>query len=542
MRKWLNKKFQFVLLLGSFFLMSCAVQQEKKILVVPPQSPPKTNKGVEIAEKIIAICDSVSNPSLSEEEKKTLFIDGEKALSEYFLLSEEEKEEPRLQGAVERYFLLSLQNALKTNETPTKAEEEESPKDEILNMTTFLSPDELIETLKEVEKTKEKISLGIPIPLENETVLSYIRLYESKLKNWFSSSLERGTPYLSEIKAVFQDENVPPELVYLGIVESAFKTNVRSRAGALGMWQFMEGTARKYGLKIDFWEDERLDPIKSSRASAKYLNFLYSLFEDWHLALASYNCGEGKILRYKKLHPQGDFWSLRKTKFIRKETKEYVPAILAAIIVASQPDSFGIKISEGNKNKNFAAITIDSQVDLRSLARDLNISVETLLFLNPSLKRIVTPPGSCELRVPADLYEKAENYFKEKKGKQVDYVIHTVKKGENIRTIAKKYKIEPSEISAVNLGLPTRLRPRTQILIVRNGTNLLVSNENVEKPPQSESVVEKKEDKFYIVKKGDTLAKIARENGTTVESICKANKITQKTILKIGMKLLISPN
>ncbi|NMB99783.1 MAG: transglycosylase SLT domain-containing protein [Thermoanaerobaculaceae bacterium] len=534
------KTFALLICFGAL-LVSCAVQQEQKIYPVVQQTSPKVNRGQELADKIMSICDSLSNSEISDDEKKGLYSEGENALNEYFMLEEEEMKEPRLQGAVERFLAISLKNALKVNEAPTKKEEEESPKDELLNMTTFLSADELLETLKEVEKAKENISLGIPIPLDNETVLSYVRLYESKLKNWFSASLERGYPYLDEIKAVFKDENVPPELVYLGIVESAFKINARSRAGALGMWQFMEGTAKKYELKIDFWEDERLDPIKSARASAKYLNFLYSTFQDWHLAIASYNCGEGKILRYKSTHPKGDFWSLRKTRFIRKETKEYVPAILAAIIVASQPESFGIKISSSYKERDFASIAIDFQVDLRELARFLDVPVETLLFLNPSLKRVLTPPGKYELKVPANLYEKAENYLKTKKDLRVEYVIHTVRKGETIRTIARKYKIEPSEISAVNIGLPARLRPKTQILIIRNGENHFSKESAVSLNNQSKSDIgeEKKVSQTYIVKKGDTLAKIARDNGTTVESLCRSNKITTKTTLKIGMKLVI---
>lgn len=519
--------------------MSCAFQQKQKITTVSQQLAPKVNRGSELAQRLISICDLLWKNEISEEEKKQLFAEGERALNEYFLLEEEEVKEPRIQGAIERFLVISLNEALKANEVPLRKEDEESPKDELLNMTTFLSADELLETLKEVEKAKENISLGIPIPLDNKTVLSYVRLYESKWKNWFSTALERGAPYIEEIKAIFRDENVPPELVYLGIVESAFKINARSRAGALGMWQFMKGTAKKYELKIDFWEDERLDPIKSARASAKYLNFLYSTFDDWHLALAAYNCGEGKILRYRALHPKGDFWSLRKTKFIRKETKEYVPAVLAAIIVAMQPESFGIKRSNFSKEKDFAAIEVDFQIDLRSLARDLNVSVETLLFLNPSLKRILTPPRNYELKVPTHLYEKAEDYLKTKKDKKIEYVIHSVKKGETIRTIARKYKIEPSEVSAVNIGLPRRLRPKTQILIVRNRENGISKGALAVKISNPDVRSDKEPSRIYIVKKGDTLGKIARENGTTVESLCRTNKITPKTILKIGMKLVI---
>lgn len=523
----------FIFLFIVINLLSCAVQKEQIITPIEVKNSQKTNRAMEIAEKLISVCESISNKETLEE-KKEFFVEGEEVLNEYFALKEEEIQEPRLQGAIERFLLLSFNNELILNKSPEK-KEEESPKDELLNMTTFLSPNELLSALKEVEKAKEKISLGIPIPLDNQAVLSYVRLYETKLKNWFTASLERGLPYIDEIKAVFKDENVPLELVYLGIVESGFKTNARSRAGALGMWQFMEGTAKKYDLKVDFWRDERLDPIKSARASAKYLNFLFSSFNDWHLSLASYNCGEGKIIKYKSAHPKGDFWSLRKTKFIRKETKEYVPAVLAAIIVASEPESFGIKISNSSlKERNFASIPINFQVDLRSLARELNIPLETLLFLNPELKRVITPVEDYELKVPANLYEKTLKYLKANENKKIDYIIHTVKKGETIKSIAKKYKVDPSEIKSVNLALPVRLRLRTQILIIKNG--LTPIKETVSQISFSKNEIQQK---YYVVKKGDTLSKIAQANGTTVEGICKANKISKQTILRIGMKLVI---
>lgn len=532
-------------------LVSCATQQKKPIRPVEPEKAQKISRARQLSEDISALLGTLENTPPGEVSGKDIEASMEDLLDRYLSLPQEEQKDLRLQGSVERLFDESRRLAISANRAPeaVSGEEPPAPEDELLEVTTFLSPDELKATLEAVSKAKERLQLGIQIPEDNEEVLGYVRLYQTKLKKWFTGALERGGPYIPEMKKIFKDEDVPPELVYLGIVESAFKSNAKSRAKALGMWQFMEGTAKNYGLTCDFWEDERLDPWKSARASAKYLRTLHNMFNDWNFALASYNAGEGKAIRYLRKYPGKDYWAMRKSRYLRRETKEYVPAILASILIASDPASFGIETPKTSRLEPTASIPVDRPVDLRVLSRHLQMPVEMLSALNPSLKRIVTPPRPYDLKVPASMYETADQFLAAHlSGDMPGYVVHTVRKGETIKTIAKKYKSDPVEIQNINLGATGRLRRGTQILVFPGdgvkapciAAEKKAGDEKAEtagKKPDQEANADSPE--THVVRKGDTLGKIAKKYGTTVGELCRANRITAKTTLRIGQRIRI---
>jgi membrane-bound lytic murein transglycosylase D len=527
---------KFLILLLFLILISCAEKQPTKVKQIEVQPPPQTKNENLLSEKIMIFCESLEKGEVQKDRASTC----NQLFEEYFSLNDEEKKDPRLQGSLERLIELSLKESIKENLAPESiGEVEESPKEKLLDETTFLSQEELLETLKEVENAKATIKTGIPIPLENSDVIKYIGLYQTKLRKWFSESLQRGAPYINELQTIFKDEGIPPELVYLAIVESAFKTNTRSKANAVGMWQFMEGTGKKYGLNIDFFQDERLDPIASARASAKYLKFLYDSFGDWNLALASYNCGEGKIFRYLRHHSKADFWTIKKDRVLKRETREYVPAILGAIVIASNPQSFNFSIEDPPQKLDYAVFKVNFPIDLRGVANELQIPIEHLLILNPSLKRIVTPNREYELKVPANLYEKAENYLKRREELKVDYVIHQVRRGETLRTIAKKYGVDPSEIIEANLSIPKRLNSKTSLLILKNGVKSRVEDKKEIVENKGTANTPEKAETFYEVKRGDTLSKIANKFGKSIDEICKENNISKRTVLRIGMKLKI---
>src|SRR6185503_21032164 len=165
----------------------------------------------------------------------------------------------------------------------------------------------------------------------NDSVLAAIDLYQGPLREWFESALARGGRYLPRIRQVFAAEGIPQDLAYTALVESAFKTSALSRAKARGVWQFMSATGRRYGLHQDWWVDERSNPEKATHAAARYLKELHSMFGDWSLAMAGYNAGEGKVIRAISRYGTNDYWRLRKTRGFRRETKNYVPMIHAAI-------------------------------------------------------------------------------------------------------------------------------------------------------------------------------------------------------------------
>jgi membrane-bound lytic murein transglycosylase D len=210
----------------------------------------------------------------------------------------------------------------------------------------------------------------------------------------------RAGRYLSMIRGVFESRGLPEELAYTAMIESGFNPTAVSRVGAKGMWQFMAGTARRYGLRVDQWIDERLDPEKSTVAAASYLRDLHTMFGSWALAQAAYNAGEVKITKAIRATGSSDFWTLAKTNHLKAETREFVPAIHAATLIAQDPGRYGFEITEPSAS-DIEVVPVPASTDLRRLAPKAGLSVETLRTLNPVLIRAITPPGApYQLRVP----------------------------------------------------------------------------------------------------------------------------------------------
>ena len=234
----------------------------------------------------------------------------------------------------------------------------------------------------------------------NDAVLSCIDLYQGRLRDWFSAALARGGRYLPLIRRVFATEGIPEDLAYVALVESAFRVQAVSPARATGVWQFMSATARRFGLRQDPWVDERHDPEKSTRAAARYLKELHGRFGDWDLALAGYNAGERRVERAVARHRTGDFWKLRGTGSLRRETSNYVPLVHAAIAVARSPGDYGFEVLPEPAR---AAETVRAAggLDLRAASDCAGTTLAEIRLLNPELRRNLTPPGRAfSLRVP----------------------------------------------------------------------------------------------------------------------------------------------
>src|SRR5208283_5828045 len=221
-------------------------------------------------------------------------------------------------------------------------------------------------------------SLSVSLPT-NQTGLNAIErsvtLFTERLRERFSLWLERSSRYLEIMKEILKEKKLPEEIVFLPIIESGFNLNAYSKARAVGPWQFIEATAKRYGLVVDWWRDERKDPVKSSKAAAAYLNDLYTMFGSWNLALAAYNAGEGKISRALKRSDAGDYWSLLLTKQIRNETKEYVPRFIAATMIANTPEDYGFRDLVYNEPLEYDEVKIDSPLDLAIIAQCAGTSV-----------------------------------------------------------------------------------------------------------------------------------------------------------------------
>src|SRR5262245_5462335 len=248
------------------------------------------------------------------------------------------------------------------------------------------------------EAVREEIN-DFPVEL-NDAVLACIDLYQGRLRDWFSEALARGGRYLPHIREVFAEEGIPQDLAYTALVESAFKTNALSRAKAKGVWQFIADTGKRYGLQQDWWVDERSDPEKATRAAAKYLQELHTLLGDWNLVLAGYNAGEFKVLRGISRYGTNDYWKLRKTRAFRTETRNYVPLIHAAIVVAKAPEKYGFDITP-EEPATFELASVAGPVDLRIVAECLETPLDEVRALNPELRRLATPArADYPLRVP----------------------------------------------------------------------------------------------------------------------------------------------
>jgi membrane-bound lytic murein transglycosylase D len=280
-----------------------------------------------------------------------------------------------------------------------------------------------------------------------------LRMFTQSIKPRFSMWLERSGRYIEIMQGILKERNMPTELVFLPIVESGFNPKAYSKARAAGPWQFISATAKRYGLVIDWWKDERKDPVKSTIAASKYLRDLYNMFGSWSLALAAYNAGEGRISKALKRSNSEDYWALLSTSQIRQETKDYVPRYIAATMIANTPEEYGFDNLDYHEPFEYDEVVVYKPVDLEIIAQCSGSSVDTIRELNPELRRWSTPPnvGEYTLRIPpgrADVF--VEKISKIPDNKLLSYDRYIVKKSDNIKKIAAKTKVPVSVILELN--------------------------------------------------------------------------------------------
>lgn len=234
---------------------------------------------------------------------------------------------------------------------------------------------------------------------EHPKVGNYVARYQTDLRTFYGRALERSGRYLPRIEPILRKEGVPKELAYLPLIESGFRTNAKSPASAVGLWQFIPGTGRRYGLRIDGYVDERRDPVKSTRAAARYLKDLYGMFGDWHLSLAAYNTGENRIVRIMNNNDADDFWEMSERGYLYRETEEYVPGFLAALQIASAPEQYGFE-PPALEADEYDVVHVNRLCPLSKIAEWCGTSTDVIKDLNPALLRGVVPPKGYQVRVP----------------------------------------------------------------------------------------------------------------------------------------------
>ena len=363
--------------------------------------------------------------------------------------------------------------------------------DDLLSIPTFEVPTPSPATEKAVADDLLAAVHDIDIP-QNSRVLAYVELFTGRLKGYLQEGLSRGARYLPMIQDVFRAEGLPLDLAYVPLIESAFKPNALSRAKAMGMWQFMRGTALENGLQHDWYIDERADPEKATRAAAKYLKTLYSMFGDWHLALASYNGGPGRVQRAMKRSGRTDFWKLSATsRYLPRETRDYVPLILAAIVIARNPAQYELEVAP-LEAQLFETVTVTGAVDIRRVAEWAGAPVQNIQDLNPELRRWTTPirESEYELKVPMGAAAVINTRLAEQGPADLAPLSHyTVKKGETLLSVSKKLRVSRSDLAEANY-LSTKSRVQTgQQLVIPRAPTLLAARTETPGPEASDVVL-----------------------------------------------------
>jgi len=444
--------------------------------------------------------------------------------------------------------------ALAAGDGFTEKKYEPASIDELLALsTTFGTPAATPEVKDAVQS--DPANHDIPIPL-NQRVLSYIELFQGRLHDFIEEGMKRGSRYLPMIQNVFRAEGLPLDLAYVPLVESAFKPNALSRAKAKGVWQFMTGTAIENGLRRDWYIDERSDPEKATLAAANYLRTLSNIFKgDWHLALASYNGGPGRVQRAMKRARLDDFWELSvRPKLLPRETREYVPMILAAIVIARNPGQYGFDF-EPEPAAPYEKITLPRPVDLRRVAEWTDTTIDEIQALNPELRRWTTPvrDNDYELKVPAGTAEVVRERLHEAAVTDLASLkYYTVKRGDTLPLIAKKLHVSKADLAEANyLPVTARVAAGQKLMVPHEATVLMAARTDrpvpvadarrtvAESGQLADATSTNRVKIIYEVKQGDTLASVARLFKTTVASLRTWNPRLAGDRLNAGQHLTV---
>lgn len=411
------------------------------------------------------------------------------------------------------------------------------------------------------ELNLENYYFDIPV-VYNAAVRKWINYYLSRGRNYFEIYSERGGRYVPLLAKILEDNGLPHDLIYLAMAESGFQTKAKSHARAVGLWQFIPSTGKIYGLKIDWYIDERRDPVKSTMAASRYLKKLYDDYGDWEIAAAAYNAGEGKVNRAIARYKTDDFWSLTKRRYLKAETRNYVPKIMALAIIGKNLDSFGFENMEFHGPLDYAEIEVPGKTDLVALAAALKVDVEDIYYLNPELLRWYVPPymEKYRLKVPVG----AELVYAEL-GEGNDFTASAFQKykpqaATTIAQIAKKFRIQPSVLEGLNSVPARKLVAKNQevILPFREGQNIreAMYADLYERPrrhvrarvtyntqikmakAKGEKIANPK--KYYTVQKGDTLWTVSRKTGTPLNVLINSNlHVVEGRMIRQGDRIAV---
>ena len=381
-----------------------------------------------------------------------------------------------------------------------------------------------------------------PVPLiVNKKVKNAISFFQHKGRKVFQRWLERGGYYIPIMTQILREEGLPEDLVYLSMIESGFNPKAYSYAHASGPWQFIRSTARIFGMKSDWWYDERRVPEKSTRAASKYLKKLYLEFDDWYLALAAYNCGEGKIARHIRKYKTRDFWKLKR---IPRQTRNYIPTFIAAAIIAKNPAKYGFKDIDFKARIPVDSVLVTDCIDLELAAKMVESDFKTIKKLNPAIVRWCTPPtiDSVWLYLPQGTADKFTlELAKVPTDQKRSWVRHKVRPGEALSSIARRYGTTVRAIMDVR---ENRIWNKHRI---KAGKHLLIPvPPHRYKPTRADYAYEpeftppaNRDKVIYTVRRGDNLSLIAQRYSTSARALKRWNNLYNKRYIYPGQKLVV---
>jgi membrane-bound lytic murein transglycosylase D len=558
--------------IGALFLTGCLSTAKKPVAVIQPApvAPSPIAPAAPVAPDPVTVLIAASDTHFEEGRKELALGHLEQARTEFdraldALLESPDgaRANPRLREhfdrLVDRISVLE-QAALATGDGFSETRSEPAAIDSLLGVDTFEALPLKPVTAETVQADLDSTTHDIPIPT-NDKVLRYVELFQGRLREFLTEGLSRGVQYLPMIQATFRAEGLPLDLAYIPLIESAFKPSALSRAKARGVWQFMRGTALENGLKADWYIDERADTVKSTQAAAKYLKTLHNMFEDWHLAMASYNGGPGRVKRALTRSRKNDFWQLTSTtSWLPRETREYVPMILAAVIIAKNPAQYGFHIVPTESTPT-ETVTVPEALDLRRVAEWAGVPMDDIQKLNPEFRRWTTPvkKGEYSVRVPEGTAERVTAGLAAAAPNQLNALqFHTVKRGETLTTIARKLRVNRTDLAEANyLRITSRVAAGKRLVIPRMpsaallaraaNADLLQTAESIAGDiledttavtPLVETRAAARSARTYTVRRGDTLYKIAQRFGKTVAQLKSWNRLRTSN-LQIGTRLLL---
>ena len=499
--------------------------------LIPPQTESEENVQTVMEEKDQKSEDSLPEEGAPVEEKADPFVMLEEALDAYQdsrLAWEKGDFDTALQALDEAYSLL-LKLDLPSDSSLIQQK----------NELRLLIAQRIQEIYASQLTTVWNNHQTIPI-VENESIenVKYeIKEFQTRERKLFEEAYKRSGRYQQMIVEELRKAGLPEELSWMPLIESWFKVKAYSRAAALGLWQFIASTGYRFGLNRDRFIDERMDPRKSTQAAAKYLNELHSHFGDWTTALAAYNCGEFKvkrILRTQRPNYLDNFWDLH--RILPKETARFVPRFIATLLIIRNPEKYGFNLPNPDPPLQFETISMNSPVKISALSEALGLKEEELNSLNPELRRQSTPNYEYTLKIPPGYRERvliALNSLPTWIPPETTYVLHYVRRGDTLSGIARRYRTSISSIARLNrLRRINLITPGQRLRIPTRATRINVSPRPVRK------LIKEGKKPIYVVRRGDSLYKIANSFKTTVEKIKRDNNI-QSDILNVGQKLVI---